>query len=1346
MSELVRSQRCRPSDNRSRRWITLTMIIAMFGFAGLVFADSSTTHGIAKIAKPIALADDDPTNPSGDSAPATGSLTIVAAPSNDTCAAPDTLTLNRVTKVDTTGAANDYQSPATAACFAGIGQIPTTSPGRDVVLSFTAPAAGSYTFSIVIQDPRSDILNQNSVLYVSDSCPAGGEVNCLGASNRVSTRAFVSAVGNGSNNQSEQVSCLPMAAGQTFYVFYDDFSATNNGAGLTAVEVRNCNTETEPNNTPETANPMSCGIQGSTDVAPLAHCYLGSRAGNVCTRSIPLDQSLPESNRHCGDINGASCLVDAATGTDNCAPGTGPCRQFADLDCDPHCEGGPNDGLSCTTNAFCNPGSNQNARCAGTCQVEASCIVTATGADTGTPCTPICVGGVFAGQYCSALSNCDGGGGVCTTSAMCAAGQTCGRQFNEGDADFFALGSVASGRKIFAGMDAKAGNDMDWRMRVTTSTSTLQFDDDDGVSRNGSLAPEIAGAPGTGVDAFLKVSMTSPRQSEPYLLYSIVQGTYPAQAQLEDESGPVGNDIYFGWPGDVLSANYVNNTVGGNHGYVRGLFNGTHGGFAFDSDCFKFLVNEGDLMSWYGDGEPARIAAANTQFPQPIIYDAEPAGISNFIFGANARKNTLTVNNTLNGLSPAVTSSFFQWRAAYTGMLEVCYYDAAVPLGLGTPGNGNWAGSLDVNCGPLQPAGPGTTTTDVSVEKTILEGDGQTGTFITYQITVTNSSSDMAQEVHFQDVLDPNLSFISLTVDDGLGGNNTTCITTDGFQFLNGLPTPGTADVPVDCINTSMTPGQVTTYFLTVQVNNCIGAGIDIANTATIFTVSTDPDPSNDSSTVSFTTSEDGSCQALACDTSTCVVDLCLENGTCNAGVCESTVVDCNDNSVCTEDSCAPETGCVNDSSQLGDLCDDFVDCTANTCDPVLFCQFPPVPPGVGCSDGLNCTSADSCDGAGNCVGTSVCDDGNDCTDDFADEGNACACSYAPSFPGTPCDDGNACTGTAGTPDSCDGANACVGGQIVACDDGNACTSDSCDPALGCVYTPITCDDGDACTVGDSCDPASGCVAGTPVVCGPPDQCHAAGVCNPGSGLCGYANLPDGTTCDDGNASTSGDSCQGGVCTGSSCTSSNDPKSKGWYRSLCVSGGHSGDAITDADAACVGALTDTFAGFTTAAQVCDVLDPSHGNNGTCSKAEDWFMALALNICKQRVCPSNTLDSGCSSSGSVAQSLAEADALLANAGRTNAQCDQAECLSKEIDTGHALDFDTLSTLREAGSIRLNWNVPYTDDGQTQPRSYKIYRRAIGSLAPFVQIGSTTGTTYLDLTAGTGNWQYDVTSVF
>jgi hypothetical protein len=291
--------------------------------------------------------------------------------------------------------------------------------------------------------------------------------------------------------------------------------------------------------------------------------------------------------------------------------------------------------------------------------------------------------------------------------------------------------------------------------------------------------------------------------------------------------------------------------------------------------------------------------------------------------------------------------------------------------------------------------------------------------------------------------------------------------------------------------------------------------------------------------------------------------------------------------------------------------------------------------------------------------------------------------------------------------------------------------------------TDEDCDDTNPCT-DDSCDPATGCVPGTPVVCAPADQCHEAGTCNPGSGACFYAAKPNGTTCDDGNASTSGDSCQNGVCIGTSCTSSNDPKTKGWYKSLCHNS-HSGDSLTDADAACVGALTTRFQGITTVSEVCAILEPSHPNADNCGKAEDQLMTLALNICKQRVCPSNGIDSSCGNNVSVAQSLAESDAILADPDRTNAECDHAECLDKEINNGHALEFDTLLTTREGGSVRLNWTAPTLDDGTGTPQSYKISRRAVGSMAPFVQIGSTPNVTFLDVTAGTGSWQYNVTPV-
>jgi hypothetical protein len=263
------------------------------------------------------------------------------------------------------------------------------------------------------------------------------------------------------------------------------------------------------------------------------------------------------------------------------------------------------------------------------------------------------------------------------------------------------------------------------------------------------------------------------------------------------------------------------------------------------------------------------------------------------------------------------------------------------------------------------------------------------------------------------------------------------------------------------------------------------------------------------------------------------------------------------------------------------------------------------------------------------------------------------------------------------------------------------------------------------------------------VICTASDQCHVAGVCSPGTGLCSNPAKADGAACDDGNTGTSGDSCQAGICTGgSACTSTNDPKSKGWYKSLCHNS-HSGDSLTNADAACVGALTSTFGGISTVAQICAVLEPSQPNNDKCSKAEDQLMTLALNICKQRVCPTNGIDSSCGNSESVAQSLAESDAIFDSPSRTTAQCDHAECLSKEINNGHALEPDSLLSVREGVNIRLNWQIPYVDDDRGAPRDYSIWRRAVGSKAAFVKIGTVTGLTYLDTTVGAGSWEYDLT---
>jgi hypothetical protein len=115
-------------------------------------------------------------------------------------------------------------------------------------------------------------------------------------------------------------------------------------------------------------------------------------------------------------------------------------------------------------------------------------------------------------------------------------------------------------------------------------------------------APTIAGAVADGTPAYIKVSRTQPRTSSTYELYAHIRPPIAA-AQLEDESGPFGNDQWTSptWPTQIYSANPVS---GG--GYIQGQMD-----YAGDTDCFKFLVNKGDLMDWFGAGNPQQIGRAH---------------------------------------------------------------------------------------------------------------------------------------------------------------------------------------------------------------------------------------------------------------------------------------------------------------------------------------------------------------------------------------------------------------------------------------------------------------------------------------------------------------------------------------------------------------------------------------------------------------------------------------------------------------------------------------------------------------------------------------------------------------
>ncbi len=254
--------------------------------------------------------------------------------------------------------------------------------------------------------------------------------------------------------------------------------------------------------------------------------------------------------------------------------------------------------------------------------------------------------------------------------------------------------------------------------------------------------------------------------------------------------------------------------------------------------------------------------------------------------------------------------------------------------------------------------------------------------------------------------------------------------------------------------------------------------------------------------------------------------DQCLEPGVCEDGQCEAALVVCNDFNDCTDDTCHPEVGCQ--YTENFDPCED-----GNPCTQMDFCSqgdcVPSLIPLV-CADDEPCTN-DAC-GPDGCVfipKAGGCSDGTECTvDDFCQQGTC--------HSGLPllCDDGNVCT-----IDKCDpylgclyelvDSVCCVTG-VSLCDDQNPCTTDDCNEAQGtCEYTAnfAGCDDGDACTGPDTCQDEV--CSGAPKTCDDSNACTADS-CVDALGGCQHA--PVDNPCDDDNACTENDGCLGGTCTG----------------------------------------------------------------------------------------------------------------------------------------------------------------------------------------------------------------------
>src|SRR5439155_1332775 len=93
----------------------------------------------------------------------------------------------------------------------------------------------------------------------------------------------------------------------------------------------------------------------------------------------------------------------------------------------------------------------------------------------------------------------------------------------------------------------------------------------------------------------------------------------------------------------------------------------------------------------------------------------------------------------------------------------------------------------------------------------------------------------------------------------------------------------------------------------------------------------------------------------------------------------------------------------------------------------------------------------------------------------------------------------------------------------------------TCDPMSAVGSNPnkangTTCNDNNACTSGETCQNGACGSPTSTVTCTALDQCHVAGSFDPMSGVCSNPNFPYTTPCRSNNACTSGETCQNGAC------------------------------------------------------------------------------------------------------------------------------------------------------------------------------------------------------------------------
>jgi len=798
------------------------------------------------------------------------------------------------TTADITGATTTSDPP-----------LPTCGSGhsRSIWYDFTPATGGSYTISTCADAPTGSTVDDTVLaVYTSSTSACGGTYTQLAGGCDDDSCAVEGL---------QSVLTTTLTGGTKYFVVVWKFGTSAPTAGNTAVQLRVTANVPPANDTCATAAPLTLNLPASVVTTVAANDYqlsgatcftgIGQTASTATGRDVVYSFTAPTADKYSFRAQSSGLSNPVLYIASSCPAGTPPVTVTTCL-------------AAANRNSSTSPASEEVM-----CQTLAAGQTVFVFADESAS--------TAGSTYTVEVNKCTQESGSNDTPATANA-NACGIEGSitpTNEADFFSLGTPATGARIFALADGLSGSSSDFDLRVTTTTNTLEYDDGDADVPYGFFAPAIGGTKTTGTASYIRVSHFSTSTiSEPYRLYSTVQ---PASGTATAESETNGT---------IATANAAGNSY----------FSGTLPTPApsTDVDVFKVrgtgTIPAGALIFAAADGDPEYDGTCTNLKLEVLDATGTPLQTVN---DSNSSSNVRPSTAGLTSTTPVDCAEAVTWRTRTAGVYYVRVTTGATSS---TGGSGTYLLSMTTDCTATCDDGNACTVGDAVVNGVCVPGAPVVCSPLDqcHQAGVCNTGTGVCSNPNQpngttcsdgSDCTDNDQCTGGSCAGTGVNCNDNNPCTTDNCDVAGGCThTNNTAT----CDDTTVCNGHET-----CSGGNCNpGTPLNCNDGNFCTTDSCDPvdgcqNPNN----------------TLPCDdTTVCNGREVCGGGTCNAG----TPLNCNDGNFCTTDSCDPAAGCQNPNNTLP--CDDTTVCNGRevcgggTCNPGT---------PLNCDDG-QCCSVDSCD------------------------------------------------------------------------------------------------------------------------------------------------------------------------------------------------------------------------------------------------------------------------------------------------------------------------------------------------------------------------------------------------